>query len=311
LADHFRRKLALNRLAWPFPGGLLTVTLTTLATDTRLARLSPGQQAVATRMLQFMARADGKYLTRVPALDGGGPSPPLLAVAGDTLTCETDDSIYDVQVVRGRVVEKLGRMIAEGKKTQPGRREGPLVWGRFYSLDVHPGSPLVGMLHATLVLQFYEDGTGFAGGWLGVMNGTRVSEDMETLAAVVDGHFAAHGKSPAVYRRLIVKGTDDTISAFRRRPDPSGVSFYGPPVFPGEVARSYEFVEGLFEKFTDAYLDLVGRHAASAGTAEDVERRDAMRKRWLVDQLYSDPFASKLVPFEVWSLANVPPTVRF
>jgi hypothetical protein len=36
-----------------------------------------------------------------------------------------------------------------------------------------------------------------------------------------------------------------------------------------------------------------------------------MRKRWLVDQLFSDPFASELVPFEVWSLANVPPTINF
>jgi coproporphyrinogen III oxidase len=208
-------------------------------------------------------------------------------------------------------VEKLGRMVAEGKKTQPGRREGELVWSRFYSIDVHPRTPLVGMLHATLVLQFYADGTGFAGGWLGVMNGTRVDEDMAALTGVVDDHFASHGRNPGIYRSLIVKGTEDTISEFRRRPDPSGVSFYGPPVFPGDVARSYEFIEGLFGKFTDAYLDLIPRRTGAPVTAEDVARQDAMRKRWLVDQLYSDPFASKLVPFEVWSLANVPPTVRF
>ena len=103
----------------------------------------------------------------------------------------------------------------------------------------------------------------------------------------------------------------DTITEFRRRPDPSGVSFYGPPVFPGDVARSYELIEGLFEKFTDTYLDLVRKHAGSAVTADDQRLQAAMRKRWLVDQLYSDPFASKLVPFEVWSLANVPPTVTF
>ncbi len=258
-------------------------------------------------MLAFMARADRKYFARAQALNGT----PVTPAPGDTLTRETDDSLYDVRVTRGPVVEKLGRMIAEGKKTQPGRREGELVWSRFYSLDVHPRTPLVGMLHATLVLQFYEDGTGFAGGWLGVMNGTRVEEDMATLTGVVDAHFAGHGRSPDVYRRLIIKGTGDTIAEFRRRPDPGGVSFYGPPVFPGDVGRSYEFIEWLFERFIDAYLDLVPGRTGVAVTADDVARQDAMRRRWLVDQLYSDPFASKLVPFEVWSLANVPPVVRF
>jgi hypothetical protein len=167
------------------------------------------------------------------------------------------------------------------------------------------------MLHATLVLQFYEDGSGFAGGWLGVMNGTRVDEDMRLLTRVVDTHFDQQEKNPAVYRSLIVKGTEDTITEFRRRPDASGVSFYGPPVFPGNVARSYEFIEGLFEKFTDAYLDLIPRRMGATVTSEDLSRQEGMRKRWLVDQLMSDPFSSKLVPFEVWSLANVPPTVRF
>jgi hypothetical protein len=284
----------------------LTVPCTTLA-DSRLALLSTEHQAVALRMVGFMERADRKYFARAQALNGPQGTP----VPADHLSRETDDSIYDVRVTRGPVIEKLGRMVAEGKKTQPGRREGVLVWGRFYSIDVHPQTPLVGMLHATLVLQFYEDGTGFAGGWLGVMNGTRVEADMQALTKVVDTHFAERDRNPAVYRSLIVKGTDDTVAAFRRRPDPSGVSFYGPPVFPGDVARSYDLIESLFEKFTDAYLDLVPKRAGAAVTADDVARQDFMRKTWLIDQLYSDPFASQLVPFEVWSLANVAPTVRF
>lgn len=303
-----RRPLVLSLWGLLLAGAALPVTAGTAGgTDTRLARLSPEHQVLARRMVAFMERADRKYFARAEALNGG--SGPL--VPGDTLNRETDDSIYDVRVTRGPVVGKLGRMLAEGKKTQPGRREGELVWSRFYSIDVHPETPLVGMLHATLVLQFYADGTGFAGGWLGVMNGTRVDADMQALASVVDGHFAASGKNPAVYRSLIVKGTEDTVTEFRRRPDPSGVSFYGPPVFPGDVTRSYELIEGLFEKFTDAYLDLVPKRANSAVTPDDLARHEAMRKRWLVDQLYSDPFASALVPFDVWSLANVPPTIRF
>jgi len=298
--------LALFPLLFALWLGCLMAPARTVA-DTRLERLSPDHRELALRMTGFMQRADQKYFARAQALNGptAPPSP------ADQLNLETDDSIYDVRVTRGPVIEKLGRMLAEGKKTQPGRREGALVWGRFYSIDAHPRTPLVGMLHAALVLQFYEDGSGFAGGWLGVMNGTRIDEDMQQLTGVVDAHFARHERDPALYRRLIVKGTEDTVSDFRRRPDPSGVSFYGPPVFPDDVARSYDFVETLFEKFIDAYLELVPKHAGAPVTAEDIARQDVMRKRWLVDQLYSDPFASKLVPFEVWSLANVPPTVRF
>jgi coproporphyrinogen III oxidase len=276
--------------------------------DTRLERLSPEHQALARRMVDFMAASDARFFARVASLNRSADA---LPVPDDTLQRETDDSLYDVRVIRGPVVEKFGRMIAEGKKTQPGRREGELVWSRFYSLDAHPRTPFVGMLHATLVLQFYADGSGFAGGWLGVMNGTRVDEDMQKLTALVDEHFAAYEKSPAVYRGLMVKGTDETITEFRRRPDPAGVSFYGPPLFPRDLARSYDLIETLFLQFTDAYLDLVAARDPQPFALEDLLRQQEMRKRWLVDQLFSDPFARDLVPFEVWSLANVPPTVNF
>lgn len=82
-------------------------------------------------------------------------------------------------------------------------------------------------------------------------------------------------------------------------------------MFPGDVARSYEFIEALFERFVDEYFEIVARRASDRYTAEDLARQDEMRKRWLIDQLFSDPFASALVPFEVWSLANVPPVVKF
>lgn len=70
--------------------------------------------------------------------------------------------------------------------------------------------------------------------------------------------------------RTCRKGTDDTLTAFRRKPDPSGVSFYGLPLFPGDVARSYELIESLFEKFTDAYLDMIAKRAAAPVTPDDV-----------------------------------------
>lgn len=291
--------------------GLTAATLGWLGTvamagdDPRLAQLPPDQQALAQRMEAFMQRMDEKYFGRVLELNGavGAPFEEL------SQTGEHDD--YRVRVTRGPVVEKLGRMIALGKRMQPGRGDQELRWGRFYSLDFHPKTPLVGMLHAVVVLQFYGDGTGFAGGWLGVMNGTRNAEDMAALKTLTDTHFARHGKDPTVFRRLIMQGTEDTVAKFRRRPDDSGVSFYGPPVFAADVTRSWEFIAELFDPFVDAYTGLIVKHSGRPHTAQDLAAQDEMRKRWLVDQLFSDPYASRLVPFEVWSLANVPPIIKF
>jgi coproporphyrinogen III oxidase len=273
------------------------------ADDERLLKLPPDEQAVARDMTDFITRMEEKYFKRIAGMNGGA--------SFETLEQSTDDSDYLVRVTRGPVVEKAGTMISTGKKAQPGRMPGVLAWSRFYSLDVHPRTPLVGMLHATVVVQFYEGGQSFAGGWLGVMNGTRNPEDMALLKGVTDAHFARYGKDPAIYRRLIVKGTEDTVTAFRRRPDDSGVSFYGPPVFPGDTAKSYQFVAELFGQFTDAYLDLVAKRARESYSPADLAAQDEMRKRWLVDQLFSDPFASKLVPFAVWSMSNVPPVIKF
>ena len=278
-------------------------TASPAADDERLLRLAPSDQSVAKSMVAFIERMERKNFARISELNGGA--------SFDTLETQTDDTDYVVRVTRGPVVEKAGSMIAVGKKTQPGRIQGVLDWSRFYSLDIHPRTPLVGMLHATVVVQFYQGGQSFAGGWLGVMNGTRNAQDMAALKAVTDAQFGRYGKDPALYRRLIMKGTEDTVSEFRRRPDDSGVSFYGPPVFPGDTARSYEFIAELFEQFTDAYLELVAQRATQDFTPADVAAQEEMRKRWLMDQLFSDPFASKLVPFEVWSMANTPPVIRF
>ena len=274
------------------------------AADERLERLSPANKALAERMLASIDRWDHKYAERVTALNGG-------ASAAETLHNETEFSNYDVWVERGPVVEKLGRMLAEAKKSQPNRPGSPVVWSRFYSLDYHAKSPLVGMLHSALVLQFYEDGTGFVGGWLGVMNGTRNEQDMAELQKVIDERFAKYGKSPELYRKLMLKGPDNARAEYLRRPDPSGVSLYGPPMFPEDIAKSYELAEGLFEEVDDTYLRIVARRAKQRFTPQDVVRRDDMRKRWLTDQLFADPFSSKVVPYEVWSLSDMPPQIRF
>jgi len=271
----------------------------------RLQRLPADQKALAERMLAFIEAMDEKYFGRTEALNGGAQY--------EELERTTEYTHYKIKVTRGPVVEKLGRMLSEGQKTQPGRGDSTLIWGRFYSLDFHAKTPLVGMLHATIVMNFFEDGRGTTGGFLGVMPGTRVEQDIAGLKQVMDTHFAAYGKESELplYRKLLCKGTDDTVEFFRRRPACVGASYYGPPIFRGDTAKSYEFIEKSFDLFVDAYVDTIEQRADDPFTDEDVAAYDVMRKRWLIDQLFSDPFASQLVPFEIWSLANVPPVIKF
>ena len=273
------------------------------AEDERLSRLPADQQDLAKRMTAFLERMDDKYFARVEALNG--------SLEFEDLIMSTDNSDYDIRVTRGPVVEKTGRMLSMGKKQDASRGDGVLVWGRFYSLDIHPKTPLVGMLHATIVLQFFEDETMGVGGWLDVMPATRIDEDIEALRALTDGYFAERDADPALYHELMCKGTEDTVFEFRRKPSCAGVSFYGPPVFRQDPAKSYVFVEGLFDLFVDKYLDIVADRADDPYTEADLAAQDEMRKRWLIDQLYSDPYASSIVPYQVWWHANVPPVVKF
>lgn len=295
------------------PAGALAVAALTLNGGGTAAAQGPGRSGLSVtpedqaRLIKafddFVERMDAEQFGRVMRLNGSDKT--------EVRRVEDEYSDYDLRVTRGKVVEKAGRMLTMGKKANPGRGGGELAWGRFYSLDMHPRSPLVGMLHATIVLQFYKDGTAQLGGWLGVMPGTRVEPDLDYLRKITDDWFAAHDKDPTLYRRLICKGTEDTNAKWRRRPACVGASFYGPPVYRRSLADSYEFIEGLFERFVEGYLDVVERRANQVYTDEDVAAQDEMRLRWLTDQLFSDPYASSIVPFEAWSFANMPPVVKF
>jgi len=58
-------------------------------------------------------------------------------------------------------------------------------------------------------------------------------------------------------------------------------------------------------------MDIVRERADDPFSEQDLLAQEAMRKRWLIDQLFSDPFAAKIVPFDIWSFANVPPVIKF
>lgn len=252
---------------------------------------------------EFVAGMDEKYFGQVEAMNGG--------IEFEDRAPSTEYSDFELRVARGDVMEKAGRMLSDGKVAPPGRGGGVLTWGRFYALDMHPKTPLVGMLHATIVLQMFEDGSVATGGWLGVMPGAKVDEDLALLKQVTDDYFAARDKDPTLYRKLICKGTHETRAEFRRKPACSGVSFYGPPVYKGDPEASIKFIAGMFDEFVGTYMAIVEKRADDPYTAADIKAQDDMRRQWLIDQLFSDPFASAIVPFDIWSFANNPPVIKF
>jgi coproporphyrinogen III oxidase len=267
--------------------------------------LQPDQQALARRFLAFVAEMERKKFARIEALNGGANY--------EDREQDTEHAIWRLRVTRGPVVEKAGRALVYEIKSPPDAPGfGNVIWGRALFLDMYPKTPLVGMLHAVIMMQFFDDGRSWAGGWLGVMPGTRVEADLAELKASMDAVFAAHDKNPDAYREAICKGTEGVISEFRRKPACVGASFYGAPVYRDDFAdRNFEFIAEAFDAFTDTYFDTIEKRQNDPFTEQDFIAQNQMRKAWLVDQLFSDPFAREIVPFEIWSFTNVAPEIRF
>ncbi len=270
----------------------------------RLEERTAEQQELAGRFQDFIDRMEAKYFARMEALNG--------ETTYEEKYITTDYAEWDMRVARGPVVQKGGRMLGMETKSQPntpGRDD--TAWGRFYALDIHPKTPLVGHIHAVILLQLYPDGESYASGWLGVLPGTRVEEDLDYLKATMDAVFAKHEKDSSLYRKLICKGTEDTITEFRRKPACVGASFYGPPIYRESASKSLDFMMDAYEGFTDAYFDTIEKRQDDPVTETDIANQKRMRKEWLVDQLFSDPFAKDSVPFEIWSFGNVAPEIHF
>jgi hypothetical protein len=64
----------------------------------------------------------------------------------------------------------------------------------------------------------------------------------------------------------------------------------------GETNREYERGSA---RFTEAYLNIIEKHAGTAYIDADLARQDAMRRNWLEDRFFSDPFTGDVLPYEV------------
>lgn len=271
-----------------------------------LEALSEEQRAFADRFSAFLERIDALYFDRIEELNGG------LAVQTKTMT--TEYAAYDIKVARGPVIEKGGRTLNITRKpTRSFQRQN--LWGRYYLLDVHPKTPLVGMLHAAITISFFPDDTASIAGFLDVLETAHRDEDLAYIKAAMDEVYEKYGVDPSPHRRLSREGHDEddplaTDSRFRRKTTMVGGSFYGAPLM-SVTEETFSFMTEAYERVLDAYLTVVERRMDDPYTDQDLEAQDAMRKRWLEDRFFSDPFTSSVTPYEAWALYSLPPAVKF
>jgi len=271
-----------------------------------LGALSEEQLAFANRFSAFLERIDALYFNRIGKLNGD--------LESETKTMSTEYSDYDIKVARGKVIEKGGRTLNITKKpTRSFQREN--LWSRYYLLDAHPKSPLVGMLHAAIVIQFFPDDTATIAGFLDVLQTAHREEDLAYMKQAMDHVYEKYSVDPTPHRRLSREGHDEddpmsTDNRFRRKTTMVGGSFYGAPLM-SVTEGNFSFMTEAYETMLEAYLTVVEGRMNDPYTEQDLAAQDAMRKNWLQDRFFSDPFTTSVTPYEAWSLYSLPPTVKF
>jgi coproporphyrinogen III oxidase len=281
----------------------LFVTLFALsaAIGTTVAQELTAEQAAFTeRALAFIDEMDTLYFERIAQLNG--------TEAVEVLDFPTEYAGHNVQVARGPVVEKAGRMRVVPKKPKADFQRKRL-WSRFFSVDVHPKSPKVGMLHAAFTLHYNPDGTSAIGGWVDVLPGASSPEDLAVLKQTMDRVFERYDVDPDPHRKMSCEGSPGEGQR-RREPACVGGSFYGRDMM-AINEQNFRFMTEAYREFLIAYFDLIEKNQDASYTAEDLAKQDYMRRNWLEDRFFSDPYTGNVVPYEVWALSTLPPVVKF
>ena len=265
--------------------------------------LNEEQQALAAHLLDFLAKMDAKFFERARQLNGG-------VQADESKEFNYDFADYSVQVGRGPVVEKIGRMVSRVIKPTSEIQQ-PRIFGRYYGIDVHAESPLMGQVHAAFNLNINPDGSTSVGGTLNLLKGGAQEEDLVYVKDALDAVFEKHNVDSTPYRERLCNGETVQNEKYHRKLACVGASFFGFPMMPA-TDENFLFMTEIYETFIDAYLDTLERRKDAPYTEDDLAAQDAMRRNWYEDQTYGDPYSSGgVTPYEVWGLAYLPPEVKF
>ncbi len=266
------------------------------------AALSAEQQALADRMQAFQERTEASIFSRVTKLNGD--------LALEERVFDYDNAAHTVKVARGKVVEKAGWYVNVTKKAIPPFVPEPL-WSRYVEINVHPTTPHVGMLHATVYVTYLANGKSVLAGYMDYVPGVWHDDDNARLKESLDAVYAKHGADITRFRKQLCE-SEFGAKKHRDRLKAAcvGASLYDPPFMEVNEAN-FALATEAFDAFVGTYFDILGERRRQRYTSADIDERDAMRKRWLEDQLFADTMSMKVVPYEVWSLANQAPAVKF
>ena len=264
------------------------------------SQLSVEQIAMAERALTFLDEMEAMYFGAVAKLNGTDKI--------ESVDINDEFAARNVKVARGPIVEKAGRMRTRTLKPKADFQEERL-WTRFFSADVHPKSPKVGMLHAAITMHFDIDGGSAVAGWVDILPAATSQEDLDYLRAVADEIFKKYAKDAAGHRKMSIEGTEG--EGIRRR-EPAGVggSFYGRNLMPW-TEENFNFMTEMYREFFIAYLNLIDKRKTDPVTADDLAKQDYQRRNWWEDRWFSDPYTRNVVPMDVWALSTLPPEVKF
>lgn len=262
-----------------------------------LDELTPEQRANAERMLALMERRKEFFLQTVERFNGSRDV--------ETRVFDLEKARHEVSVARGEVLEKAAWYTNRTKRADP-PYVPEAIWDNYLELDFHPRTPLLGQLHATVYFTYMANGSSAIAGYMDYTPGTWIAEDIEYMKAAVDQAFEKHDKDIVHYRKMLDRGYHkDTLKAAC-----IGAAFYLPPML--EInSDNLDFIQEAHESFVNAYLDVLDKRKDEPFSEADLKNQAGMRKRWLEDHLFSDPFTMYVVPYEVWSFADAPPTVSF
>ena len=258
--------------------------------------LSPEQAELANRMLAFVDGIEAKHFEAMERLNG--------QIDIEQREFRIEDADYDIKVVRGDVIEKGALTISV---TTNGVRPytEPATWSRVIQVNIHPRSPLAGYLHAFVAFSYDADGSSSIGGWMDFVPGAYIEEDVAAIKQSVDRVLETHNVDPTPYRKAACSGQ-------RRQLQNScaGVSFYAPP-FMEINEQNFAVVTETFAALYDAFITVVEKRMNDEYDAKDLLAQEAMRRRWIIDQMVTDPYAQNVIPYEVRSFQNFPPSVKY
>ena len=259
--------------------------------------LNGEQSTHAEQLLSLMEERQQFFLNTVERFNGSRET--------ETRVFDEDTALHEVSVARGEVIEKAGWYTNRMKKADP-PYVPEMLWGQYFEIDFHPRTPLLGQLHATIYFAYLTDGTSAIAGYMDYTPATWIDEDIAYMKATVDRVIEENGHDVEHFRQMLYKDYHKDIL----RAACIGAAFYARPML--EInTKNFAFVADAHTRFVNAFLDVLDRRKDEPFTDQDIENQSAMRRRWLEDHLFSDPFTMNVVPYKVWSFADAPPTVRF